>query len=87
MTNTVPFDLASIKDPYELLGVTPTATDKEITLAYRKKALQCHPDRIRSRSDTDKEIATLEFQQVGFVYAILKDPVKRLQVLSTNSSN
>lgn len=36
-------------DPYAALGLTPTATDKEIKSAYRKVSLKCHPDRVRRR--------------------------------------
>lgn len=33
-------------DPYTLLGVEVTATDKVVQKAYRKLSLKCHPDKV-----------------------------------------
>ncbi|KAJ2358401.1 hypothetical protein H4S01_006311, partial [Coemansia sp. RSA 2610] len=56
---------------YELLGVSPAATDAELRTAYMKKALQAHPDRNPSPN------ATQEFQQVADAYYVLSDPGRR----------
>ncbi len=57
------------KDYYKALGVSKTATDKEITRAYRKLAKQYHPD-----TNTGKED---QFKDVSAAYEVLGDPVKR----------
>ena len=45
------------KDYYKVLGVVSTATDKEITRAYRKLAKQYHPDANPGSEDRFKEIS------------------------------
>ena len=53
---------------YSVLGVEPTATSQEIKQAYRKLAIQHHPDQ---GGDAEK------FKQVTEAYDVLKDPHKR----------
>lgn len=65
-------------DYYEVLGVKKDATEKEIKAAYRKKALEYHPDR-NNDSQEQKEMAAKKFKEVGEAYAILSDPQKRKQ--------
>ena len=55
--------------PYDVLGVSKTATEQEIAKAYRKLALQFHPDRNPEGAD--------RFKTIGDAYSILSDPVKR----------
>lgn len=58
---------------YELLGVERTATDEEIRRAYKKKALELHPD----RNFGDVENATRRFAEVQTAYEVLSDPQER----------
>jgi DnaJ-class molecular chaperone len=57
---------------YDILGVSPSASDSEIKKAFHKKALQLHPD--QNRSDPK---ATEKFQELNEAYEILKDPSRR----------
>jgi molecular chaperone DnaJ len=57
---------------YETLGVTRTAADGEMKAAYRKLAMQFHPD--RNPGDKDCEI---KFKEINEAYDVLKDGDKR----------
>jgi DnaJ-class molecular chaperone len=59
-------------DPYSILGVPRTATETEIKRAYRKLAMQYHPD--RNAGDTK---AAKKFSEVAGAYEILSDAKKR----------
>jgi molecular chaperone DnaJ len=59
-------------DYYELLGVPRNADDGTIKAAYRKLAMDCHPD--RHGGCTDKEA---HFKAISEAYECLKDPQKR----------
>lgn len=61
------------KDYYEILGVTKEATDSEIKKAYKKLALQLHPDKNKTPG------ANEAFKAIGNAVAILTDPEKRKQ--------
>ncbi len=59
---------------YETLGIPKTATEAEIKKAYRKLAMQYHPD----RNQGDKT-AEEKFKQINEAYAVLSDTAKRQQ--------
>ncbi|MFK8032691.1 MAG: molecular chaperone DnaJ [Hyphomicrobiales bacterium] len=62
----------SKRDLYEILGVDRDADDKTLKSAYRKKAMQYHPD--RNPGDAEAES---QFKEVSGAYEALKDPQKR----------
>jgi molecular chaperone DnaJ len=61
------------KDFYEVLGVAREATPEQIKSAYRKAALQHHPDRNPEKSPGAEE----SFRAASEAYAVLSDPQKR----------
>ena len=61
------------KDYYEVLGVSRNATDVELKSAYRKLAMQHHPD----RNPENHADATERFKEITEAYTILSDGQKR----------
>ncbi|KAF8347760.1 hypothetical protein F5887DRAFT_954020 [Amanita rubescens] len=63
---------------YETLGVSKTATIEDIRKAYKRKALQTHPDRLpQGSTPEDKANSEEQFRLVNNAYEILSDPQKR----------
>ncbi len=60
------------QDYYEILGVSKSADKKEIKKAYRKKAIQYHPDK-----NPDNKEAEEKFKQAAEAYEILSDDNKK----------
>jgi molecular chaperone DnaJ len=60
------------RDYYETLGVAKTATDAELKAAFRKRAMDCHPD--RNPGDAQAEA---RFKELNEAYQVLSDGQKR----------
>ena len=60
------------KDYYDILGVSKNATTAEIKKAYRKKAIEFHPDK-----NPDDANAEAKFKEAAEAYEILSDENKK----------
>ena len=68
------------RDYYEVLGVQRDASDADLKAAFRKLAMQCHPD--RNPGDNDSEH---RFKEINEAYEILKAEGIRARVVSMPS--
>ncbi|MEK7521497.1 MAG: DnaJ C-terminal domain-containing protein [Patescibacteria group bacterium] len=59
------------RDYYEILGVSKSTSDKAIKSAYRKLALEWHPDRNKTQE------AEKKFKEINEAYEVLRDPKKK----------
>ena len=62
----------AMKDPYEVLGVSRTASNAEVKKTYRRLARKFHPD-VNPGDNT----AQKRFQEIAAAYEVLKDPKKK----------
>lgn len=61
-----------MQDYYQILGISSSATSGQVKVAYRRLALQFHPDR-----NPDNVSAERRFIEIAEAYEVLSDPIKR----------
>jgi DnaJ-class molecular chaperone len=64
-------------DYYEVLGIAKKASVEEIKAAYRSASLKYHPDRLRNKSEAEKNDAAKKFQLATEAHTVLTDASKR----------
>ncbi len=64
--------MAEKRDYYEVLGISKTATPEEIKKAYRKKAIEYHPDKNPGNKEAEEK-----FKEAAEAYEVLSNPEKR----------
>src|SRR5437879_10998638 len=62
------------RDYYEVLGVGRSASEQELKSAYRKLAMQYHPDRNPGNAEAEEK-----FKEISEAYAVLMDRTKRVE--------
>ncbi len=68
------------KTLYDVLGVSPSSTEDEIKKAFRKLAVENHPD--KNPGDASKEA---RFKEINSAYQVLSDPKKKLEYDATQN--
>jgi curved DNA-binding protein CbpA len=66
-------------NPYDILEITPQASDEEIKKKFRTLAQRYHPDRVGGNEE--------KFKQINLAYSILSDPVRKKLFDSTGQYN
>lgn len=64
--------MATKRDFYEVLEISKSATAEEIKKAYRKKAIQYHPDKNPGNKEAEEK-----FKEAAEAYEVLSDPAKK----------
>lgn len=55
----------SLEDAYKVLGISPSASDDEVRKAYRRLALEHHPDRVAALGEDVRKAAEQKFQEIN----------------------
>lgn len=58
-------ETGSLDEAYKVLGISPNATDAEVKAAYRKLALENHPDKVATLGEDIRKAAEKKFQEIN----------------------
>jgi len=65
------FDPSDLASYFELLGTTPSVSDKELQSAYRKRLHEYHPDKVASLGAELQELAEAKTKQINEAYTLI----------------
>lgn len=71
---------------YEILGISPNASTREIQQAFTKLAKQYHPDQLQHATEVERERGQYKFQKVLLAFQVLKDPERRKKYDTTGAT-
>ncbi|WWD18086.1 hypothetical protein CI109_102534 [Kwoniella shandongensis] len=77
LSNAPRLEGGTVYNPFEILGLSDSSTEKEIKKHYKKLSLQFHPDKIKLADNQTKEEADEKFVQLTKAYKSLTDEVTR----------
>ena len=63
-----------MRDPYEVLGVSPGASDDEIKAAYRKLAKKYHPDLNNGSAEAEALMKAVSYTHLGWISDLANTP-------------
>lgn len=69
----------SKRDYYEVLGVSKSTSEADIKKAYRKLAMQYHPDKFSQAPEKERAQAEAKFKEINEAYQVLSDSTKKEQ--------
>ncbi|WPT18200.1 Chaperone protein dnaJ 72 [Picochlorum sp. SENEW3] len=77
-----------VRDPFRVLGIDPSASKEDIKKAYRRKVLECHPDRHHGSPDSVRQNAEKQFTAVSEAYEqLINQRTRSASGQSTSSSS
>lgn len=78
--------IAMTQNHFDTLGITSSASDDEIKLAYRKLSMKYHPDRLVNLTPDELKLAEAKMKDINVAYSILSDPNKKVNYMNSIAS-